>query len=190
MSIPTPHNAAQKGDIARRVLMPGAVSYTHLDVYKRQWLSCVYMGWFSEEFCRLPADASRGRILWQCMSWSCIVCPSRVIKCCQIRQYKIKTLILQRFAFWGVISAGQGLFLFPVKIKVFQRWWFHLQATLKSLNIYIRGIKYPRLQKQTGMNELCFTVPPELPRYGSVSYTHLDVYKRQVQSMGSRLKEA
>lgn len=23
MSIPTPHNAAQKGDIARRVLMPG-----------------------------------------------------------------------------------------------------------------------------------------------------------------------
>ena len=79
MSIPTPHNAAQKGDIARRVLMPGdplrakyiaetyleapvcfntvrnmlgytgtyhgqeisvmgagTVSYTHLDVYKRQ----------------------------------------------------------------------------------------------------------------------------------------------------------
>ena len=129
-------------------------------------LSCVYMGCFSEASCQFPADASRGRILWQCMSWSCVVCPSRVIKRCQIRQYKIKTLILQRFAFWGVISAGQGLFLFPVKIKVFQRWWFHLQATLKSLNIYIRGIKYPRLQKQTGMNELCFTVPPELPRYG------------------------
>ena len=129
-------------------------------------LSCIYMGWLSEAFCRFPAGVSQERILWQCINRLCIVCPSRVIKDCQIRQYKRKTLILQRFAFWGVISAGQGLFLFPVKIKVFQRWWFHLQATLKSLNIYIRGIKYPRLQKQTGMNELCFTVPPELPRYG------------------------
>ena len=150
-----------------QILSQGKAIYPVLgqNPYPGKWLSCVYMGWFSEEFCRLPADASRGRILWQCMSWSCIVCPSRVIKRCQIRQYKIKTLILQRFAFWGVISAGQGLFLFPVKIKVFQRWWFHLQATLKSLNIYIRGIKYPRLQKQTGMNELCFTVRPGQPRY-------------------------
>ena len=130
------------------------------------------------------------------------MCPSRVIKRCQIRQYKIKTLILQRFAFWGVISAGQGLFV-SCKNQGFSEMMIPLAGNIEKKEFVvktagseagagidikcvllafiritkteighcdrlkdIRGIKYPRLQKQTGMNELCFTVPPELPRYG------------------------
>ena len=129
------------------------------------------------------------------------MCPSRVIKRCQIRQYKIKTLILQRFAFWGVISAGQGLFV-SCKNQGFSEMMIPLAGNIEKKEFVvktagseagagidikcvllafiritkteighcdrlkdIRGIKYPRLQKQTGMNELCFTVRPGQPRY-------------------------
>lgn len=108
---------------------------------------------------------------------------------------------MQRFAFWGVISAGQGLFV-SCKNQGFSETMIPLAGNIKKKEFVvktagseagagidikcvclafiritkteighcdrlkdIRGIKYPRLQKQTGMNELCFTVRPGQPRY-------------------------
>lgn len=108
---------------------------------------------------------------------------------------------MQRFAFWGVISAGQGLFV-SCKNQGFSETMIPLAGNIKKKEFVvktagseagagidikcvflafiritkteighcdrlkdIRGIKYPRLQKQTGMTELCFTVRPGQPRY-------------------------
>ena len=115
---------------------PGAVSYTHLDVYKRQ----VQRMRRNLEFRSIPC------VMWYVLvcfrQWSVIVWEWTISLSLIHILHKEAALLY----FECTACGGQGK-----KRKVFQTWFFP--------------------QRKTGKES------------ESVSYTHLDVYKRQVQTL-------
>ena len=191
------------------------VSYTHLDVYKRQgprcsphwstWsLACCWPGCW----CATPSRARRSLMRW----WTCLLrCPppwlvfrsppswratAGSVSYTHLDVYKRQALLhsLGGCLTWSVESENRpqrGQFLPDLQShsmamgqKDGEKWTAaaNLQPTISKSDRLLAAIPLPLPHH--------VQLPPRLPRgqpcrcaqaHGAVSYTHLDVYKRQVR---------
>ena len=127
-----------------------AVSYTHLDVYKRQLLHCTQRGCWHRNASTHTSSISSSRI---------VVIPSSSCVSTNRVYHRILTTWLSRDRVYVIPSC------LPSTRHQRSIYWFHVHKNhLSTLLLYDPLANKWRVR--------C--------RYAPVSYTHLDVYKRQV----------